>query len=92
MLGALSDMPLIGCKIREIWTDAGTEYDCDYPYGVDCGECILNGGEHDPRTGRKFVGRHKGELKKYRRAFYKRIGQDERKTIESSFDFKLRCA
>lgn len=37
------------------------EFDCDYPYAgkVDCSDCVLNGGQRDPRTGKRYVERRK---------------------------------
>ena len=49
------------------------DYDCEYYPGFFCEDCILNGGNYDPRTGKKFIGKHKGHLKKYKRAAYERF-------------------
>ena len=45
----------IPCLGYEIHTPDMHEYDCRYPHAdkVDCGECVVNGGDMDPRTGRK---------------------------------------
>lgn len=41
--------------------ERGVEFDCDYPYAgkVDCSDCVLNGGQRDPRTGKRYVERRK---------------------------------
>ena len=32
-----------------------SDYTCDYRHGeIDCGDCIVNGGRIDPRTGKRF--------------------------------------
>lgn len=47
--------PPIPCRGYEINTPDQHEYDCAYEHvgDIDCGECIVNGGDMDPRTGKK---------------------------------------
>jgi len=34
----------------------GEEYECGYDTEIDCGDCICNGGDMSPQTGKKFRG------------------------------------
>lgn len=43
----------IPCLGYEIHTPDAHEYDCRYRYSIECDECIVNGGDMDPRTGRR---------------------------------------
>ena len=40
-----------GCKGYSTNTQDGTEYDCEYEFADDCGDCMFggHGGTHDPR-------------------------------------------
>lgn len=51
----LAHPPPIPCLGRWIHTTNGSDFDCDYPRAgkIGCGDCIVNGGEFDPRTGRR---------------------------------------
>lgn len=43
----------------------GWEYTCDYEHAdIDCGDCVINGGDMSPQTGKPF----RGNLERYKEA------------------------
>lgn len=50
--------------------DYNGDYDCGYRPSVECEQCIINGGNLDPRTGKKYKGKnlkvYKLNAKRYR--------------------------
>jgi hypothetical protein len=55
---ALSRPPPIPCLGRWSHTVDGSDFDCEYDHagGFGCEDCIVNGGNLDPRTGRRWRG------------------------------------
>lgn len=47
-----SPIPCLGFKIH---TSDAHEYDCEYEHAPICEDCIVNGGNIDPRTGKRFA-------------------------------------
>lgn len=48
---------MLECKGYQYWTDCGYEYDCGYPNATfSCEDCIINGGDFSPQTGKLFRG------------------------------------
>jgi len=47
-----SPIPCLGFKIH---TPDVYEYDCKYAKAPSCEECVVNGGDIDPRTGKRFI-------------------------------------
>lgn len=45
----------IPCLGFEIHTPDIHEYDCKYAKAPCCEECVVNGGDIDPRTGKRFI-------------------------------------
>ena len=49
--------PPIPCKLIHINNTNGEDWDCEYGTGILCEDCIINGGEIDPRTDKKYKGK-----------------------------------
>lgn len=50
---------------REDYGADGWEYTCDYEHAeIDCGDCVINGGDLSPQTGKPF----RGNLERYKEA------------------------